>query len=80
METEETYRFQKCRSWLFTPPFSSHVVPPPIRPDVPCLAAYPYVVVRVARPHCPNRTGSYRLARLATRLAQRARSGLPTSP
>ncbi len=41
---------------------------PPIRPDVPCLAAYPYVIVRVACPHCPNRTGSYRLARLAARL------------
>ena len=41
---------------------------PPVWPDVPCLAAYPYVIVRVACSHCPNRTGSYRLARLAARL------------
>ena len=32
---------------------------------VTCLAQYPYVVVRVACAMCPNRQGSYRLARLA---------------
>lgn len=41
---------------------------PPRKPDaVPNLAAYPYVVVRVACTMCPHRTGSYRLARLAAR-------------
>ena len=64
----------------FHAPFGSRVMRPPTRPDIPCLAAYPYVIVRLACSHCPNRTGSYRLARLAARLAQRARSGLSTSP
>ena len=41
---------------------------PPGKPEVPCLAAYPYVVVRIACPHCPNRSGSYRLARLAAKM------------
>ncbi|TXN19963.1 hypothetical protein FV217_19610 [Methylobacterium sp. WL9] len=40
---------------------------PPNRPDIPCLTAYPYVVVRVACDLCPRRTGSYRLARLAAK-------------
>lgn len=41
---------------------------PPRKPDaIPNLAAYPYVVVRVACTMCPHRTGSYRLARLAAR-------------
>lgn len=39
----------------------------PRRPEVPSLAAYPYVVVRVSCTMCPHRTGSYRLARLAAR-------------
>ena len=40
---------------------------PPKLPEVSCLAAYPYVVVRVACFMCPHRTGSYRLARLAAK-------------
>lgn len=33
--------------------------------DVRCLAQFPYVLVRVACDFCPNRRGTYRLARLA---------------
>ncbi|MCP1546995.1 putative SOS response-associated peptidase YedK [Methylorubrum zatmanii] len=32
---------------------------------IPCLALYPYVVVRVECGICPARRGAYRLARLA---------------
>ncbi len=39
--------------------------PPPARPSN--LAAFPYVVVRVGCPQCPDRQGSYRLARLAAK-------------
>ena len=39
--------------------------PPPVWPSN--LAACPYLVVRVGCPRCPDRQGSYRLARLATK-------------
>ena len=34
---------------------------------IPCLALYPYVVVRVECGICPARRGAYRLARLAAK-------------
>ncbi|MCJ2079398.1 hypothetical protein MKK68_27850 [Methylobacterium sp. E-016] len=40
---------------------------PPRWPEVPCLAAYPFIVIRVACTLCPHRSGSYRLARLAAK-------------
>ncbi|GEP12423.1 hypothetical protein MMMDOFMJ_4719 [Methylobacterium gnaphalii] len=37
------------------------------RPHVPCLAYYPWIIVRVKCDLCPNRHGVYRLARLAAK-------------